>query len=99
MPPQQMVPQFPAVQHANTQPAMRQYPAVPTRQLQHTPPFQPATHWQAVPQQQPQQQTGWRVMPGAYPRPGIQQIPQAQPQRRIATPSERVIYLPPPPRR
>jgi len=109
MPQPQSIPQFPAVQHANTQQTQRQYSTDPRQQL---PPqqllpqqfqrqqFQPATHWQAVPQQQPQQQTGWRVIPGAYPQPGIQQrvIPQ-QPQRRLPTPSERVIYLPPPPRR
>lgn len=99
IPPGQTVPQFSAVQHADTAPAMRQFPFVPTQQLQQPPQFQPATHWQAVPQQQPRQQTTWRVMPGVYPRSGIQQMPQAQPQRRIATPSERVIYLPPPPRR
>jgi hypothetical protein len=98
--PQQTVPQFPAVQHANTQPAVRQYPAVPPQQFQQRPRFQPATHWQAVPQRQPQQQTNWRVIPGAHlQQPDVQQLPQAQPQRRIATPSERVIYLPPPPRR
>jgi hypothetical protein len=103
MPRQQTVPQFSAVQHANTQPVMRQYPAVPPQQFQQTPQFRPATHWQAVPQrQQPQPQTNWRVMPGAYTQqPGVQQGFQqrAQPQRQIATPSERVIYLPPPPRR
>ncbi|MFT4556755.1 MAG: hypothetical protein ACI93T_002615 [Porticoccaceae bacterium] len=104
MPHPQSIPQFPAVQHANTQQVQRQYSTAPMQQL---PPqqiqrqqFQPATHWQAVPQQQPQQRTGWRVIPGTYPQPSIQQrvIPH-QPQRRMPTPSERVIYLPPPPRR
>lgn len=101
MPPLQTVPQFPAVQHANTQPVMRQYPTAPLQQFQ-TQQFQPATHWQAVPQQQPQQQTDWRVIPGAYPQqqPSIQQnAVQPSPQRPMLTPSERVIYLAPPPRR
>jgi hypothetical protein len=90
----QAIPQFPAVQHPNTQQMQRQYS---TAQIQQ---FQPATHWQAVPPQPPQQQTGWRVIPGVYPQPIIQQnAVQQQPQRRIPTPSERVIYLPPPPRR
>lgn len=109
MPPLQAIPQFPAVQHANTQQVQRQYPTAPPQQLQtrqfQSQQFQPATHWQAVPRQQPQQQRGWRVIPGAYPQPGVQQRAiqqrsfQQQPQRRIPTPSERVIYLPPPPRR
>lgn len=106
MPPLQAVPQFPAEQQANSQPIMRQYPTAPPQQFQtqqfQTQQFQPATHWQAVPQQQPQQQTGWRVIPGAYPQqqPVIQQnAVQPPPQQRMLTPSERVIYLPSPPRR
>ena len=103
--PGQAVPQFPPVQYANAQPMIGQYPAVPPQQqqiqqIQPTQQFQPATHWQAVPQQQPQPQRNWRVIPGAYiQQPGMQQMPQAQPQRLQPTPSERVIYLPPPPRR
>ena len=105
MVPRQAVPQFPPVQHANAQPVTRQYPTVPQQiqpqqQLQSRQQFQPATHWQAVPQRQPQQQRNWRVMPGAYiQQRGIQQMPQVQPQRLQPTPSERVIFLPPPPRR
>lgn len=108
MVPRQVVPQFPPVQHANAQPVIRQYPTVPQQmqpQLQPGQQFQPATHWQAVPQQQSQQQRNWRVMPGAYiqqrgiQQPGNQQLPQVEPQRLQPTPSERVIFLPPPPRR
>ena len=74
--------------------AAYQYPGIPPQQ------FQPATHWQAVPQRQPSQQTNWRVMQGA----GSQPVPpqsqqQTQDLRRPLTPSERVIYLSPPPRR
>lgn len=114
MPQLQAIPQFPAVQQANTQQVQRQYLAVApqpfqpqqlqTQQFQ-SQQFQPATHWQAVPPQQPQQHRGWRVIPGAYPQPSVQQRAiqqrsfQQQPQRRSPTPSERVIYLPPPPRR
>lgn len=104
LPQLQAIPQFPAVQHANTQQVQRQYSKAPPQQFQ-TQQFQRATHWQAVPLQQPQQRSGWRVIPGAYPQPGVQQRViqqrsfQQPPQRRIPTPSERVIYLPPPPRR
>lgn len=61
--------------------------------------FQPATHWQAVPPSQPSRQTGWRTIPevGSHSRKqptGSEQSPQ-----RPLTPSERVILLPPPPRR
>ncbi len=109
VPQPQAIMRFPAVHHPNTQQLQRQYSTGPIQQL---PPqqfqrqqFQPATHWQAVPPQQPQQRSGWRVIPGAYPQPGIQQrviqqpAIQQLPQRRSPTPSERVIYLPPPPRR
>jgi hypothetical protein len=103
--PRQAVPQFSAVQHAQAQPVIRQYSTAPQQfprqqQLQPVQQFQPATHWQAVPQRQPQQQRNWRVIPGAYAQPsGPQQMPQVQPQRLQPTPSERVIFLPPPPRR
>ena len=109
MPPLQSVPQFPGVRQTNTQQMPSQYSTVPPQhfqsqrfQTQHfqTQQFQPASHWQAVPPPQPQQQTGWRIIPGAYPQPGVQQgAIQPPPQRHSPTPSERVIYLPPPPRR
>ena len=103
--PQQVAPglavrQFSAIQPATAQPVTRQYPAVSQQQLQPVQQFKPATHWQAVPQSQPQQQRNWRVIPRAYYQlPGTQQMPQVQPQRLQPTPSERVIFLPPPPRR
>ena len=104
--PLQAAPQFSAIQqannrpmpHANSQPMMRQGSTVPPQQFP-TQQFQPATHWQAVPQMQPQQQTGWRVIPGAYPPAVNRQNAVQPPQHRSPTPSERVIYLPPPPRR
>ena len=92
------------------QPSLRPQPPVPAPsvspgsaaayQYRDAPPqqFQPATHWQAVPQIQPSHQTGWRVMPGAYSQNNTQQ-PQVQRQQQPLTPSERVIYLSPPPRR
>lgn len=82
-------------QTASAQPIQSQ----PAMQHQTSTAFQPATHWQPVPQrpviQQPPR-TNWRVMQGAY-----QQVPQApvQSQQRLQTPSERVIMLGPPPRR
>ena len=98
--PGQAVRQFSAIQQATAQPVTRQYPAVSQQQLQPVQQFKPAKHWQAVPQRQQQQQRNWRVIPRAYYQlPGTQQIPQVQPQRLQPTPSERVIFLPPPPRR
>ncbi|NQV25879.1 MAG: hypothetical protein HQ518_16085 [Rhodopirellula sp.] len=91
-PAQYPVTQYPAGQNSNTQQVMGQYP---TNQ---PPQFQPATHWQEVPQQQLPQQTSWRVMPGRYAQPGVSQA-SAESQRRPPTPSERVIFLAPPPRR
>lgn len=96
----QTVRQFSAIQPATAQPVIRQYPAVSPPQLQPVQKFKPATHWQAVPQRQPQQQRNWRVIPRAYYQlPGTQPMPQLQPQHLQPTPSERVIFLPPPPRR
>lgn len=105
--PRPAAPRYSAVQQAGAPQVIRQYPAAATQQFQQLVPqqFQPATHWQAVPQQQVQQRN-WRAIPGGYPQqpvkqqiPPVQQMRQLQPQRRIPTPSERVILLPPPPRR
>lgn len=61
--------------------------------------FQPATHWQAVPKVRPSRQADWRIMPGFESRAtSIPTTPERSSHRPLA-PSDRVIFLAPPPQR
>lgn len=87
-------PFVPGESSAAYQSPQSQSPQLPSRN------FQPATHWQTVSPSQPFRQTGWQTMPQYSSASSQQPTTYGQRPQRPLTPSERVIFLsPPPPRR
>lgn len=91
--PQPPIPQpfVPGESSAACQSPQSQSPQFPSRN------FQPATHWQTVPPSQPSRQAGWQTMSEYRSSSSQQSTTYGQRPQRPLTPSERVIFLSPPP--